>query len=211
MRKYFSVLALIFGGFLCVSQPVFGSSICTAVSNNKVSNCGFETGDFTSWTIGGNVLNPGGNYYGVDAFDANSGNFGAYMSQDFIDGGKTAVTLGQTLSTVSGTLYTVSFWLEQDTTPTLGYTHFFSASWGGTVFQTLTPTVALPGPVGLFTQYSFAEMATSTSTALSFSFENDDNYWSFDDVSVAPAPEPSTLLLAGMALAALLLKAARKR
>src|ERR1039458_8470663 len=81
MPKGFSVLAVIFCGLWSASQPVFGASLCAAISPNLVTNCGFETGDFTGWTTGGNALNPGGNYYGVDAFDANSGNFGAYLSR----------------------------------------------------------------------------------------------------------------------------------
>ena len=82
MRKIFSVLALIFSGLWSTSPAVAGPSLCNAIATNLVSNCGFETGDFTSWTIGGNTLNPGGAYYGLDSFDANSGNFGAFMSQD---------------------------------------------------------------------------------------------------------------------------------
>jgi hypothetical protein len=161
--------------------------------------------------LGGNTLNSGGNYYGVDTFDANSGVYGAFLSQDLIDGGTTALTLSQTLSTTAGQSYYVSFWLEQDTAPTKGYTHIFDATWGGTTLLNLTPTVALPGPVGVFTEYSFTEMATGPTTTLSFSIENDDNYWSFDDVSVASVPEPSTLLLGGLALGVMLLMFAREK
>lgn len=215
MTKCLSVFALIFCGLWSAPQPVFGSSLCAAVSPNLVTNCGFETGDFTGWTIGGNDLNPGGNYYGVDAFDANSGNYGAYLSQDFIDGGTAPLTLSQTLNTVAGQLYEVSFWVEQDSAPTLGYVHMFDAAWAGTTFLSLTPTVALPGTVGVFTEYSFAETATGNTTSLAFTIENDDNYWSLDDVSVSPVatstPEPSTGLLGGTALGVVLVMLAREK
>jgi len=211
MSKGFSVVALIVCGLWSASQPVFGSSLCAAISPNLVTNCGFETGNFTGWTIGGNTLNPGGNYYGVDAFDANSGNFGAYLSQDFIDGGTAPLILSQTLNTITGQFYQVSFWLEQDTAPTTGYVHALGAAWGGTALLSLTPTVTLPGTVGVFTEYSVTEMATGTKTALAFTIENDDSFWSLDDVSVSPTPEPSTSLLGGTALGALLLMFARKK
>jgi hypothetical protein len=214
MRRILSVMFLIVCGSWGASQAM-ASSICDAVPGNLVSNCGFETGDFTGWTISGNTDDPGLNYYGVDTFDANSGNFGAYMSQDFFDG-TAPVDLSQTLTTAIGTTYDITYWLEQDTTPTTGFTHAFSSTFGGTTLQTLTPTVALPGIVGTFTEYSFVETATAASTTLQFAFENDDQFWSFDDVSVAAAaaaakPEPSTGLLGGLALGALLLLRHRMR
>ena len=212
MSKTFSVLAVIFSGVWGASQATANPSFCDAIAGNLVANCGFETGDFTGWTIGGNALNPGGNYYGVDFFDANSGLYGAYMSQDFVDAGTTPVTLSQTLATSVGQKYTVTFFLEQDTPPTPGYMHGFTALWGATTMLSLTPSIASPGTVGSFTEYTYTETATSASTVLSFSFENDDNYWSFDDTSVAAvAPEPSTGVLAGIALCAGFFFLARKK
>lgn len=212
MQKGVLVLVLAYGGFWSSSPAMADSSLCDAVTGNSVANCGFETGDFTGWTISGNTLNPGGNYYGVDAFDANSGNFGAYVSQDYLDGGTAPVDLSQMLATTPDEAYDITFWLEQDTAPTPGYTHAFSATWDGTTLLSLTPTVASPGPGGVFTEYSFTETATGASTNLAFSFENDDNFWSFDDVSVAaaPTPEPSTGVAGGIALAAMLLLCSRR-
>jgi hypothetical protein len=205
MRNTFSVLAFVLCGLWGASRATATPSYCTSVTGNLVTNCGFETGDFIGWTVGGNTSNPGGNYYGVDALDLSTGNFGAYMSQDYVDGGATSVTLSQTLATVAGASYLVSFFLEQDTAPFIGYTHAFTATWGGSTQLSLTPTVSATGPVAVFTQYSFIVPATGASTVLKFAFENDDSYWSFDDVSVAAVPEPSTFVLAGAALGGLAL------
>ena len=205
MGKTMSVVALVLCGLWSASQAMASSSSCDAIAGNLVANCGFETGDFTGWTVSGNNVNPGGVYYGVDGFDSHSGNYGAYMSQNFMNG-ETTVNLGQTLSTVAGAQYQVTFWVEQDTAPTLGYTHTFSATWNGvTTMLSLTPTVSSPGAVGVWTEYTFTETATSASTALLFAFLNDDSYWSFDDVSVVLLPEPPAGVLAGTALFALLL------
>ena len=144
MKIVLSVLGLFFCGF-CSSRPAMASSLCGAVAGNLVSNCGFETGDFTGWTISGNTANPGENYYGVDAFDANSGNDGAYMSQDFIDGGTAPVALSQTVATTPGDMYSLTFWLEQDSAPTAGYAHTFAALWGGETVLDLNPTAVTSG------------------------------------------------------------------
>ena len=95
------------------------ASICNAISGNLVSNCGFETGDFTGWTLSGNDV-PGqlGNLYGVEGADPfpmptgtapHSGSYQAF----FADLVSNATTLALTLATVSGHDYTVSFWLSQ--------------------------------------------------------------------------------------------------
>src|ERR1035438_7261155 len=88
-------------------------SSCDAVSFNAVTNCGFETGDFLGWMLGGNMTNPPGGFdgdgYGVDALDANSGNYGAYLGPI-----GSAMTLSQDISLVPYFMYTLSFFLEQD-------------------------------------------------------------------------------------------------
>jgi len=205
MRKVFLVTALVAFGLWSAMPALAGSgSQCDAIAGNLVQNCGFETGDFTDWTISGNTANPGNNYYGVDGFDAHSGNFGAYMSEDLINSAL-SVNLSQTLATTAGQTYLVTFWLEDDTAPTAGYNRSFTALWGATTLLSLTPTASNPGPVGVWTEYTFAVTATSASTLLEFEFINDDSYWSFDDVSAVQTPEPSTALLAVAALSAMLL------
>jgi hypothetical protein len=60
----------------------------------------------------------------------------------------------------------------------------------------------------VWTEYTFTETAATASTVLEFLFENDDSYWSFDDVSVVPlaaTPEIPTGLLGASGLVALLM------
>jgi hypothetical protein len=212
MKKTFSILAIAVCGLWGTSRAMATPSYCTTnFVGNLVVNCGFETGSFSGWTISGTTSNPGGVDYGVDAFDAQSGSFGAYMSQDLFTS-TAPVVLSQTLATTAGVTYGIVFFLEQDTTPATGYAHTFVATFGSTTIASLAPTVAFPGTVGSFVQYTATVAATGPTTVLNFAFENDDSLWSFDDVAVislAAVPEPSTFLLAGAALGGLLL--ARRR
>ena len=67
-----------------------------------VTNGGFETGNFSGWTLGGNT-----GFTGVDTASAHSGTYGAYFGAVGSTG-----TLSQLLNTVAGQTYTVSFWLS---------------------------------------------------------------------------------------------------
>jgi hypothetical protein len=210
MRTLYTLL-LVFGGLVGFESQAH-ADVCNT-GGNLVANCAFGSGDFTGWTISGNTSNPGGNYYGVDGFDAYPGStYGAYMSQDSIVS-ENPVDLGQTLATSVGTTYEITFYLDQDLPPTGTYTHSFDATWGGTTLLDLTPTVSSPGPNGVWTEYQYTETASTSSTALTFAFVDDDSYWSFDDVSVVAeasgVPEPSAGLLLLTACAGCVLAARR--
>jgi len=196
-RTTLSAFALVLAGLWGASQAMANSSICDAISGNVVANCGFESGDFTSWTLFGNTTNPGGNYFGVDAADANSGNFGAYLGTDPISGGP--LGLGQLLTTKPGQSYLLSFWLQQDAPSSPGYDHVFVAAVNGVLWLGLTD----PGQAGSWRKYSDSFVAVSTSTVMEFALINDDSFWSLDDVSVTPTPDPGTFLLLGSGLAGL--------
>jgi hypothetical protein len=117
MKKYIT--------FTCiVSCLVFGatqskaSSVCDGVAGNLVANCGFETGDFTSWTLSGNdVPGEAGNLYGVegqDLVDGISPNSGSYQAF-FATLDSNATKLSQDITTTAGDQYTITFWVAQDT------------------------------------------------------------------------------------------------
>jgi hypothetical protein len=195
-------------GLFCAAFCLFlslpqarASSICTAISGNLVTNCGFETGDSTGWTLTGNdvplELN---NLYGVEGVDPidgispNSGSYQVYIA----DLDANATTLTETLGTVAGSAYVVSWYLAQDTAPVAPYSNLFSASFGGVTLVSLSAV-----PVEGYTKYTSAAVATSSSTVLSLTVADDLGEFLLDDVSVTLAPEPAAwaLTLCGTTLA----------
>src|SRR5271165_5397298 len=82
-------------------------SASAAFAQNLLTNGGFETGDFTGWTTGGNFGATGvtsGSFYVYSG--AQEGNFYAYLGPVGTDG-----TLSQSFTTQAGASYTFSFWL----------------------------------------------------------------------------------------------------
>ena len=88
-----------------------------AQSAEIVVNGGFETGDFSGWTLSGNTDSTG-----VDAFLPHTGRYAASIAPVGSLG-----YLTQTLPTVEGTTYSLSFWLANDG----GTPNEFQALWGG--------------------------------------------------------------------------------
>jgi PEP-CTERM motif len=187
MRKSLAVMAL-FLASVFVAQSAKADDACSSVSGNIVTNCGFETGDFTGWS-GTALTDPNS---GVDGSQPYSGSFGAFLGS-FQD-----VTLFQTLNTVAGTTYTIEFVLDNgaDADPAHGYPNDFSATFGGTTILSETNV-----PADSQTLLTFTALATGTSTDLSFTSANVADYWNLDSVSVAaeasPVPEPGSLMLLG--------------
>jgi len=162
-------------------------SFAHPASANLITNPGFETGDFTGWTIfsHGLVTSVVGTFSGVSP---HSGNFqGAF-------GGIS--TLGQSVATTSGASYTIDFWLANNSTSP----NSVSVMWGGVTLLSLTNQSAFG-----YTHYTFTETASTASTLLAFDLHTPNtSTWFLDDVSVNPAgvgvPDAgSTLPLLGFA------------
>jgi len=153
-----------------------------------VVNGGFETGDFSGWTLN----DPSLGTFVSSAFGGyvpNSGQYFAALGASGLLG-----TVSQDLNTTAGSTYTLDYFLASD-----GFTpNEFAVAWGGT---TLFDQVNIPAQG--YVEYTFQVTATGASTNLTF-FERDDNgFLSLDDVSATAnaVPEPSsfTLFVLGMA------------
>jgi hypothetical protein len=177
-----------------------------------VTNGNFETGDLSGFSVG-----PGGiGFVGVDAVSPHTGSFAAFFAgtdpnaQDRIS---------QTIATIPGDRYQVSFFLQGETsaeTPD----NAFVAQFGGVSLLSLANDAGFG-----YRQFSQTITATSAQSVLSFTGYNAPSAYDLDDVSVlalgpevtqptpttptpttptpitpTPVPEPGTiaLLLSGM-------------
>jgi hypothetical protein len=200
---------------LASTAALAAPSICDADAGNLVTNCGFETGDFTGWTLSGAYALSQPNLYGVDIYSAYSGNYGA-------DLGTTASTPGtysavnnlvmtQDIALVAGEQYTLSFFLEQTTPTYTGYTNYFGVTFNGTTLLSETGAAATNG----FVEYTYTVTGVSGSNALAFASQNDDGDWLLDDIELNPLvsaiPEPASVAMLATGLLGLGFMARRRR
>ena len=149
-----------------------------------VVNGGFETGDFTGWTRSGNLKDW---QVSAQASYVHSGNYGAQMGPSGLPG-----YLSQTIPTISGSAYTLSFWLNSQG----GAPNQFFANWNGNrvYFQT---NLGITGWINIQVQVT----AAGTNSTLQFGFQNNPAYFALDDISLALAnraqPRFTGLNLAG--------------
>jgi hypothetical protein len=147
-----------------------------------VGNGGFETGDFSDWTL-----------TGTDAATDNFVGSGIFVS-DYIHSGAAAALLGefgstatlsQVLPTAAGRPYLLSFWLDN---PVGGDPNQFAVKWGGSTLFAQTNLGQF-----LWTNLQYVVPAPAAATTLAFVFRNDPDAFGLDDVSVTAVSAPSFL------------------
>jgi uncharacterized repeat protein (TIGR03803 family) len=164
------------GGQVIGSGPASIAATFAPVYSGLVLNGGFETGDFTGWTLSGSDTNDifvdDGSQSGINP---HSGNYLAAL------GPVGSVSyLSQTLATKPGAPYSLSFWLNSPDGLT---NNEFLVSWGGQTLFDETNLPAIPG----WTNFQFSAVATGSNTVLQFGSEDDNSYLGLDDISVVPA------------------------
>jgi len=170
-----------------------------AAHADLIQNGGFETGDFTDWTLN-NDANSYSFVYGSDpgtTYVPHSGNYEALLGAYGADG-----TLSQTVTDASGVLLQLTYWLASDGNSP----NDFSAYWNGKLIQGSALTnIANSG----YVEYTFDVYSTGSDT-LTFDERDDYGFLSLDDVSLVYIPEPGTIALLGFGIGALVFLRRRK-
>ena len=163
-----------------------GPSISVEFNSGLAANGGFETGDFTGWTLSGDTspwtVVDNGTESGIQP---HSGTHLAALGTTSAEG-----FISQTLVTTPGTSYLVSCWLNHSGGDP---GDIFMVSWNGTILLDETNPAA-----PAWTNYQFVVPATGTSTVLQFGFEASGTDWlGLDDISVVAVPGIIGISLSG--------------
>lgn len=169
-----------------VLRTVFAAGLLAVAgaANAQVTNGGFETGDFTGWTL---VNNPG--FSGVAGTVSTTapagGAFQAYFGP-FSPGG-----ISQAIAANAGDTVTVSFMLANNPFDS-DADDSFSANLGGVSLMSVSNVGVLP-----YTTYSFSVVTPVANPVLTFLFYNSPDYFLLDNVS-ATVPTPGAAAVLGL-------------
>lgn len=165
---------------LAAGALAFGAlSSTNANATNLVVNGGFETGDFTGWTI-----DPVSYPMYIVTSPVYSGTYAAQIA-GYSYG---ADTLTQTIATTGGDEYTLSFWIYQQN---IGPTTFLDVTWDGTTIVSMSYPSSDSGDIP-YVNFTAPVVGTGSDT-LQFISANDPGWTYVDNVSLTSGiPEAST-------------------
>jgi hypothetical protein len=155
--------------------------------SDLVQNGGFETGDFTSWTLNGPTTQNA--VASSPPQFVHSGNYGAFLGNVGSLG-----YISQTLTTVPRQSYLISFWLNNPNDTVYGSTvtpNQFEVNWNtnppavNTIFNQSNISA-----INTWSNMQFVVKAAATNTVLQFGARNDPVAFAVDDVSVIPISSP---------------------
>lgn len=149
-----------------------------ASAQNLLTNGGFETGNFSGWTQGGNS-----GFDGVSSGLAHSGTYAGFFGAV-----NSTSTLSQAVTTTLGALYNLDFWWQPDG----GIPNGINVIWGGSIIWVVNNAPAAP-----YTHETFTNLVGQAgSTTLTFTLQDNPGFQWLDDVSVtSTVPEPATMSL----------------
>jgi PKD repeat protein len=181
------------------SYPVASLGVLATFDSGLVVNGGFETGDFSDWTLDADAAP----YDVVDFVGQSPEGIQPLSGGYFARLGQTGRLgyLSQSLSTTAGETYLLSLWLNSadGNTP-----NAFAVSWDGDILYARTNLPAFnANPTLAWTNLQFFATASTTNTVLQFGFRDDVTALGLDDVSAVPArPSLAGLSISGANLVA---------
>lgn len=161
---------------------------------NLLVNGGFDTGDFTGWTRGGNL---GFTSVTTGDYGSQSPAYHVHFGPVGSDG-----TLSQTFADSLGGTYEISWWLAGNGS---GFSDF-NVYWNGS----LVASVGSPIPSQPYTRYSVNVTGTGSDTLL-LGFRNDPSFDALDTVGVNAAVPDAGTTSSLLGLAMLGLAAVRRK
>ena len=216
-----------------VVLPVLLSALAPLHAGNVLTNPGFETGDFTGWTVGGNTPNDGVNLagfaipgvdpvFGTTPVLVHSGSYAAWADVECTGGGLCApsvyITLQQTVAVTPGQIDTVGFWEAN------GSALLFGQDIGNSGTQIFVNGTGILASNNVDVDNSYQELSgsfnTGSNTSVTVIFQIDGSGESTGGISLddffvddngSATPEPQTWSLMTVAASGLLVAVLRRR